>query len=69
MLEEMTNASHGAELEAFHLAVRGEECDEVRLTLEKIAARLESPDLDAKLSRARETLETAISLCSRGRAC
>jgi len=69
LLDEAAIATHAAELEAFHLAVGNEGCDELRFTLERIAAQLWSPDFDAKLSRARETLETAISLCSTGQVC
>ena len=42
--------------EATTLGVGGDEYNEVRLTLETIVARLQSPDFDAKLSRARQTL-------------
>jgi len=69
LLEEATKTTHAAELEAFHLGVGGDEYNEVRLTLERIVARLRSPDFDAKLSRARERLETALSLCTTGRVC
>jgi hypothetical protein len=61
LLQEAANTTHAAELEAFHLAVRCDECHEVRLTLESITARLRSPDFDAKLLRAREKLEYAVS--------
>ena len=69
LFEEATRDTHSAELEAFHLGVGGDEYNEVRLTLERIAARLQSPDFDAKLSRARQTLEIAVSLCAAGRVC
>ena len=68
LLEEAAKTTHAAELEAFHLAVGCDECDEVRLTLESIAAWLRSPDFDAKLSRAREKLEYAVSASAAPRA-
>ena len=69
LLDDAAIATHAAELESFHLAVGGDEYDEVRLTLERIVARLRSPDFEAKLSRVRETMETAVSLCATGRVC
>ena len=69
LFEEVTKTTHAAELEAFHLGVGGDEYNEVRLALETIVTRLRSPDFDAKLSRARETLEIAVSLCTAGRVC
>jgi hypothetical protein len=69
LVEEATKDTHCAELEAFHLGVASDEYNEVRISLERIAARLRSSDFDATLSRARKTLEIAVSLCSTRRVC
>jgi len=71
LLEEATKTTHAAELEAFHLGVGGDEYNEVRITLEKNrgSAAVIGFRFDAKLSRAGEMLETAVSLCTTRRVC
>jgi hypothetical protein len=65
VVDEAARTLHAAELESFSLAISRDENDGendvVRRTLQNIAERLQSPDIEAVLLEVREKLEIAIS--------
>ena len=61
LVDDATQATHAAELEAVYLAVSARQGDDVRMTLKVIMDQLASPDFETTLSQIREKLETAAS--------
>jgi hypothetical protein len=59
VVDEATQTTHAAELEAVHLAIRSRPIEET--SLRDVLERLGSPDFEATLSRVRETLQMAMS--------
>ena len=55
LVDDVTQATHAAELEAVYLT------DDIRMTLKVIMDRMASPNFETKLSQIREKLETAAS--------
>jgi hypothetical protein len=62
IVDEATTITHIAELESFREAIHDCERLVVRDTLQKVVRRLKSRNFDAVLSRAREKLDTAVSI-------
>jgi len=60
VVDEAAKTIHAAELESFSLAIRHVENNDVRMTLQSVAALLQSPDFDVVLLEVREKLEIAI---------
>jgi hypothetical protein len=60
VVDEAAKTIHAAELESFSLAIRQVENNDVRMTLQSVAALLQSPDFDVVLLEVREKLEIAI---------
>jgi hypothetical protein len=61
LVDDATQATHAAELEAVYLAVSARQGDDVRMTLKVIMDQLASPDFETTLSQIREKLGTAAS--------
>ena len=65
VVDEAARTLHAAELESFSLAISRDENDGendvVRRTLQNVAERLQSPDIEVVLLEVREKLEIAIS--------
>ena len=61
LIDEATEATHAAELEAVYLALKPRPGDDIRTTLRVVMDRLKSPNFETTLSQVREKLETAAS--------
>jgi hypothetical protein len=65
VVDDAAKTIHAAELESFYLATNQDESDAendvVRRTLQNVAERLQSPDIEVVLLEVREKLEIAIS--------
>jgi hypothetical protein len=61
LVDDVTQATHAAELEAVYLTVSARQSDDIRMTLKVIMDRMASPNFETKLSQIREKLETAAS--------
>ena len=61
LVDDATQATHAAELEAVYLAVRSRQGEDIRTTLKVIMDRLTSPNFETTLSQIREKLGTAAS--------
>jgi len=59
VVDEATQTTHAAELEAVHLAIRSRPIEETCTSLRDVLERLGSPDFEATLSRVRESLQMA----------
>jgi hypothetical protein len=62
LVDEAARLTHEAELEAFHTAIRRDENDNVRKSLQNVIERVKSPDLDKAIFVVREKLEMALSI-------
>jgi len=60
-VDEATQTTHAAELEAVSMAIRPRQGGDSLATLRVVIERLQSPNFEAVLSQAREKLETAVS--------
>ena len=61
VVDEATQTTHAAELEAVHLAVSPGQTGDVSTTLRVVMERLGPANLEATLNKVRQNLETAIS--------
>jgi hypothetical protein len=61
VVDEATQTTHAAELEAVHLAFSPSQTGDVSTALRVVIERLGSANLEATLSKVRENLETAVS--------
>ena len=61
VVDEATQTTHAAELEAVHLAIRSWAIEETSTSLRDVLECLGSPNFEATLSRVRETLQIAMS--------
>lgn len=61
LIEELTRTAHGAELEAFHLAVSTRATGDVSSDLRAVLDRLGSKDFEESLRRVRQCLLMAMS--------
>jgi hypothetical protein len=61
-IDEVTQSTHTAEVEAFYVATIGAPSSDVQRRLQSLVNRLKAPNVDALLSEARESLETAASI-------
>jgi len=62
IVDEAATITHIAELESFREAIHASESPDARSALQMVVYRLKSRSFDAVLSRAREKLETAVSI-------
>ena len=62
LVDEAAKTTHAAELESFHVAFHSGHQRDIQRTLQDVVDLLQSPTFDAVLSRAREKLETAVSV-------
>jgi len=62
LVDEAARLTHEAELEAFHAAIRRDQNDSVRRSLQNVVERVKSPDLDKAIFAVREKLEMALSI-------
>jgi hypothetical protein len=60
VVDEATQTTHAAELEAVHLAIRSRPPEETCTSLRDVLERLGSPNFEATLSRVREGLQMAM---------
>jgi hypothetical protein len=61
VVDEVTQTTHAAQLEAVHLAIRSRPTEETSTSLRDVLELLGSPNFEATLSRVRETLQIAMS--------
>lgn len=61
VVDDATQTTHAAELEAVHLAIRSRSIEEACISLRDVLERLGSPNFEATLSRVRESLQMATS--------
>jgi len=61
VVEEAARTTHCAELEAVHLAVSSRRSDDVSSKLRSVLERLASADFEAALTKARHSLQMAMS--------
>jgi hypothetical protein len=61
VVDEATQTTHAAELEAVHLAICSRAIEETSTSLRDVLERLDSPNFEATLSRVRESLQMAMS--------
>ena len=62
LVDEAARLTHEAELESFHAAVRRDQNDVVRRSLQNVVERVKSPDLERAIFVVREKLEAALSI-------
>jgi hypothetical protein len=60
VIDEATQTTHAAELEAVHLAIRPNITDNISATLQAVMENLGSPNFEATLSKARQRLQLAM---------
>jgi len=61
LVDEATQTTHAAELDAVGMAISTREDKDIRTMLSAVMARLHSPAFETALSHVQEKLETAIS--------
>jgi hypothetical protein len=61
VVDEAAQSTHAVELEAVHLAISPQPGGDISSPLRDILERLGSPNFEAILSRARQSLQTAMS--------
>lgn len=61
VVDEATQITHAAELEAFHLAVSPKTSGDITIEVRAVLRTLDSADFEASLSKARENLQIALS--------
>jgi hypothetical protein len=61
LVDDATQTTHAAELEAVHLAIRPHPEGDTSVTLRVVLERLRSANFEATLSQVREKLEMALS--------
>lgn len=61
LVDEIAQTTHSAELEAVHLAFSPNQTGDISTTMRAVLDRLGSPDFEASLTKARLSLQTAIS--------
>jgi hypothetical protein len=61
VVEEAARTTHCVELEAVHLAVNSRRTDDISSKLRSVLERLASADFEAALSKARQSLQLAMS--------
>ena len=61
VIDEATETTHAAELEAVHLAIRPNFTDNISATLQVVMGSLGSPKFEATLSKARQRLQMVMS--------
>ena len=61
LVDEATETTHSAELEAVHLAVSSDASGDISTAIRTVLDRLGSQDFESSLSKARQSLQTAIS--------
>ncbi|HEX2714468.1 MAG TPA: hypothetical protein VHM88_19925 [Candidatus Acidoferrales bacterium] len=61
VVDDAVHATHAAELEAIHLAVRPQRSGDARTTLRGVVDRLRSSSFENTLTQVRQKLETAVS--------
>jgi hypothetical protein len=61
VVDDATQTTHAAELEAVHLAIRSRQIEETSTSLRDVLEGLRSPNFEATLSRVRESLQMAMS--------
>lgn len=61
LIDEAASTTHGAELEAVHLAVSSNASGDITTTIREVLERLGSPDFETSLSKARNSLQSVLS--------
>lgn len=61
LVDEATQTTHSAELEAVHLTVSSNASGDISTVIRTVLERLGSQDFESSLSKARQSLQTAIS--------